>query len=375
MFAKLTQGDGILRAISLSTFAFFLGIVHVAGPAQAQDVTYTTVSKGEYGGSLGTFMQMMPGADEETRETVFLSGPLMRMDTEGMSTVLNAGEGRFTVWEHEPQTYYSYTLEEIMAYMSTVLADVEAYQPEVQPEDPEAEIPFEVKVSTEQTGRTMDVSGFSAEQFLIILEMVPTGEEAEEGSEESGAMAVLTELWICPDFPGWEDLKNAQAKMAEQAMGASETGGFATGLQAALASNPRMAEAFEKNMEAMKEMDGMAVKTVTSFVTVPTGADFDPEQVMAMADQPLPVGEGAAGVAAEGAREAARGALRGISRGILGRRQEEPEEESQAVQTILMRMTTAVENVQTGSISEDTFRPPATYVETDPPWKKTGQGT
>lgn len=122
----------------------------------------------------------------------------------------------------------------------------------------------------------------------------------------------------------------------------------------------------------------MAVKTVTSFVTVPAGKDFDAEQVLAMAEEPLStsMGEAAKGAAAEGAKEAARGAVRGLTRGLFGRKKEEPEEEAppEPVQTIIMRTTSLVQDIRTGSLPDDLFRPPADYQETDPPWRGTGGG-
>ena len=389
MFARLPPGETILRTIGLSTLALFLSISLTPRIILAQGVSYTTVSKGEFGGSLGTLMRIVPGAQDEIRETTHIRGALMRIDSDMSSTILNAEERRFTVEEHEGRTFFSYTLEEMMADMSANLAEVEAeqeeiaaQQEEIQQEEDEPEISFEVKISTEQTGRTMEIGGYPAEQFLMVLEVVPTSQEAVEAAVESGTMAVLTELWVSRDFPGWQELKEAQAKMAEEAMGQTGASEFAGAIQQALASDPRMQEAFEENMEAMKEMDGLAVKTVTSFVTVPPGKEFDSDNVLAMTDQPLSagVGEAVADAAAEGAQEAARGAVRNLTRGILGRRgrqEEEPEEEAQPepVQVILMRTVSTVGDITTGPLPDELFLPTLGYQETDPPWKGTGGGT
>ena len=389
MFARLPPGETILRTIGLSTLALFLSISLTPRTILAQGVSYTTVSKGEFGGPLGTLMRIVPGAQDEIRETTHIRGALMRIDSDMSSTILNAEEGRFTVEEHEGKTFFSYTLEEMMAEMSVNLAEVEAeqeeiaaQQQEIQQEEDEPDISFEVKISTEQTGRTMEIGGYPAEQFLMVLEVVPTSQEAVEEAVESGTMAVLTELWVSRDFPGWQELKEAQAKMAEEAMGQTGASEFAEAIQQALASDPRMQEAFEENMEAMKEMDGLAVKTVTSFVTVPPGKEFDSDNVLAMTDQPLSagVGEAVADAAAEGAQEAARGAVRNLTRGILGRRgrqEEEPEEEAQPelVQVILMRTVSTVEDITTGPLPDELFLPTLGYQEKDPPWKGTGGGT
>ena len=378
MFHKQRAGSRMLRTINLSVLSLFMMGFLALETAQAQGVSYTTISRGEFGGSLGTIMSMVPGAQDESRETVHVQGSLMRTDSDETSTIVNAGEGRFILLQHEPKTFFSYTMEEMMAAMSARMGQVEADEAQMEAEEgaEEAQPSFEVKVSTERTGRTMDVGGYAADQFLMIVEMIPTDHETQETATESGRIVILTEMWMSRDVPGWEALQEAQAEMAEQAVGAAGMDAFAQGLQQAFASDPRMEQAFRENAEAMKEMEGMAVKTVTSFVSVAAGKEFDADQVLAMVDQPLSTGMGevAAGAAKEGAKEAARGAVRGLTRGLFGRKKEEPKEEAppEPAQTIIMRTTSLVQDIRTGPLPDDLFQPPADYQETDPPWKGAG---
>jgi len=349
-------------------------------PLSAQDFSYTTVTRGEFGGTLGTMMKMVPGATDPTRETTYLKGSLMRTDQGETSTIMDMSEGRFTMLMHEPKTFYSFTLEEMRERMTTALAEAEVAQAEAEvaqaqaAQPPEEEEPaFDIRVSTDRTGRTQDFGGYSAEQFLMVIEMVPRTQEAEEAIQESGSMVLLTELWLSEDFPGYEAFQAAQEEMGKEFL---ESGGgeeIAAAFQQAFASDPRMQEAFELSMEEMKDLGGMQVKTVTSFVTVPAGMPFDGEAILAAADQPLSEGVGSAmgDAAAEGAKEAARRSVRGLTRGLLGRRKkEEPPEEAQPqpVQTIIMRMTSLLEDVSTAVLSADLFRPAADYTEKAPEW-------
>ena len=146
------------------------------------------------------------------------------------------------------------------------------------------------------------------------------------------------------------------------------------GLQQAFASDPRMKEAFETSMEEMKELEGMAVKTVSSFVMVPAGMELDRDAVLAAIDQPL--GSGMGDLMGQAAGRGARDAVGRIAGGILGRRrqqQEEPQAEA-ATQTIMMRITSTVEDVQTGPVSDDLRRPPSDYEEKAPEWMGIGGG-
>jgi hypothetical protein len=216
----------------------------------------------------------------------------------------------------------------------------------------------------------MDFDGYSAEQVVMIVEVVPTGEEAQQ--QGAGRMAVVTDLWLSSNFPGYEEIREAQAQMAQGFMGGAA--GMGAAFQQAFASDPRMKDAFEENMEKMKDMEGMPVKTVASFVTVPYGMDLDWEAVLAATDQPL--SEGMGGAMGEGAAEAARGAMRNLTRGLLGRRgqqEEEPETEAEAMtQVITMRTVTTIDDVRLGDIPPETFQPREGYEESPPRWMGAG---
>ena len=62
--------------------------------------------------------------------------------------------------------------------------------------------------------------------------------------------------------------------------------------------------------------------------------------------------------------------------GILGRRNREEEEpEAPAgptTQTITMRSVSTIEEIETGSLSDDLFRPPPEYTERQPEWMRGG---
>ncbi|MFH1764463.1 MAG: quinolinate synthase NadA, partial [Gemmatimonadota bacterium] len=107
MVDRLRTGGGAARILCLGALVLFLsGIQGVAG-VHAQDVSYTTAAKVEFGGGLGTLMRMVPGAQDEQRVTTHLKGALMRTDTDESSSIINAAEGRFTEIEHPGKTFYT----------------------------------------------------------------------------------------------------------------------------------------------------------------------------------------------------------------------------------------------------------------------------
>jgi len=343
-------------------------------PANAQDLTFTTITEGEFGGQLGTMMRMVPGANDPIRQTTYMKGTLTRTDNDDGFTVMNPAEGRFTEVMHPSQTYYSFTIAQMQERMAAAFADVEAMPDEEVPAAPEEEeeVSFDVKLSSERTGRVEDFGEYTAEQVLLIIEMIPRTDEARDAMEEGGAMVLFTELWMSQDFPGYEEYMEAQKEMGEAFMASGGGQDLAAAYQQAFASDPRMQEAFAENLEAMKEVEGMQVRSISSFVIVPAGVEFNADAILAANDQPLGEGVGSAlgGAAKEGAKEAARGAVRGLTRGLLGRRsREEPKEEKPApAQSILMRMKSYIEGISTDVLSMDLFGPPEGYTEEVPEW-------
>jgi hypothetical protein len=204
----------------------------------------------------------------------------------------------------------------------------------------------------ERTGKTQRFDGYTAEQVLMYTE--PSGGADARVTEEGPAgMAFLVELWFSKDFPGYADMKKAQDAMAA---------GASAGMAGAFATDPAMMEAGRKLAEEMKGMEGILVRTVTSFVMVPPGAEFDREAVLAASDKPL--GSGAGGVAAAAAGAAARQALGGL----MGRRRQQQDEPTagSAAQEVYMRITQTVQDVKTGAIPDGRFQVPAGYREVTP---------
>lgn len=323
--------------------ASLLAAAALHAPAAAQGVTYVTVTKPEMSGTMGMMARMVPGATSETKVTTYLQGDLQRTDEgEATSTITHMGEGRFTYLDHKAKTYYSLTLAEMMAQAQAAMGGMAEAQP--------AGGAPELKV--ERTGKTQRFDGYTAEQLLMWTE--PTAGAAPQEEEGMGRMAFLVELWFSKDFPGYAELKKAQ-----DAMGASA----AAGMQGAFAADPAMMEAGRKIAEEMKGIEGIPVRTVTSFVMVPPGAEFDRGAVLAASDKPVGGGGGGAAAAAAGAARQALGGIMGRGR---RQQQEQPAPDAAPTQTVYMRVTQTVQDVKTGAIPAERFQVPAGYKEVAP---------
>ena len=339
-------GTGLLAAVVGTAF-----LSPVA--AAAQDVQYETVSRVEFAGAAGTAMRMaarLGGGSTETVETTYIKGSKMRTDSDQSSTILDLESGRMTVLDHAAKTYSSFTFEEMLDRARESANGAGADRREEMGQGNEARMNF--RFSVDPANERQQVAGYDAERFFLTMEAeaeaVPEGETE---MEQAGTLVVLTDMWASRDIPVLQArsaFEDASAQQAAEA-GAALTQGFA----AAFADDPRMKVAFEQSMEEAKKIEGMAVKTVTSFVSVAPGQRFDRAQLT----NPAPAGPGIA-------QQAGRAALGGLM-GRLGRRAAAPEPAAPAepTQATIFTVTSEVRNVSTRNLDSSLFEVPAGYTE------------
>jgi hypothetical protein len=325
-------------------------------PAEGQDVQYETVSKFELAGAAGTAMRIaasLGGGSTESVETTYIKGRKMRTDSDGSSTIIDLDAGRFTLLDHKARTYSTFTFEEMAQKAQEVTSRVREDRQEATGQGG-AEAEFEFRFSVDQANERQRIAGYDAERFFLTMEAeaeaVPEG---GTGTEAAGTFVVLTDIWAAKDIPilqARSPFDDASAQRYAEA-GAALSEGFA----AAFADDPRIKVAFEQSVSEARKIEGMAVRSVMSFVTVAPGKRFDRAMITdAKAEEPSL------------AQQAGRAALGGIM-GRLGRRAAAPEPtpEPEVSQATLFTVTSEVRNVTTGTVDPSQFEVPAGYTQVE----------
>jgi hypothetical protein len=317
-------------------------------PAAAQDVQYETVTKVEFPGAAGTAMRIaarLGGASTETVETTYIKGRKMRSDGGDFSTILDLDAGRVTLLDHGAKTYSTFTFEQ----MAQRAAEAAAAQDRREVNDQgAAEAEIEFRFSVDRANERQRVAGYDAERFFLTMEAeaeaVPEGQTEKE---EAGTLVVLTDMWTSRDIPVLQARSAFEDPSARQVAdaGAAITEGFA----AAFADDPRLKVAFEQSMSEARKIEGMAVRTVTSFVSVAPGVAFDRAQVIA----PKAAGPSLA-------QQAGRAAMGGLM-GRLGRRGAQAEPAAEPTQGTILSVTSEIRNVKAGAVDPSVFEVPAGY--------------
>ena len=326
----------------------------------AQDVRYTTLSKGEFGGALGRWMKLF-GGSSETKEVTSIKGGKLRTDTDDASTVLDLDAKAMTWMDHESKTYTTMTfaqaVERANAMMEEMEDSVAAAKEEMQEAKEPENVRYEVRFSTDRPGKTAKIAGYEAEQVFLQVEVeaIPIrqpDESEEEANARAGTLVVLSELWLSTAFPGYA-AKQAQAEKWAEALGGTEAPSKA--MVQAYQFDPRIQEGFEKLAEEMKGIEGEALRSVTHVVGVPHGVTFDRAAVLKDANKKL--SDDVAGAAANEAKNA----VSGLAGGLFGKKKEaEPPRPQQGT---IMRLKTEVTECSTAALVDNVFAVPAGYTE------------
>jgi hypothetical protein len=337
------------------------GLALLAGvPVVAQDVEYTTVSQAEFGGAVGRMIKLS-GAGDPITEVTYIKGNRLRTDDdEKSSTITDFDDGVFTWLNNEAKTYYTMSIADMTAAAQQMaagyMADSSGQQ---QAAESEPQVSYDIRASTEKTGKKQKFHGSQAAQVLITVEIEATEVNEEQDSTLAGTMVLLSDQWMSTEFPGYEAMQRIEANW-QQVWQVNSAGADASGMDQASKTDPRIGAALEKLAEELKGLEGIALKSTTHFIVVPPGAEFDRDKALKDADKSL-AGD-AAGAAANEAARSAQGAVSGITGGLFGRKPKEPKPE----QSTIVRVKSEVTDVQTAMLQDDLFKAPPDYTEAKP---------
>jgi hypothetical protein len=349
-----------------------------------QDLTLEYQTRMEFGGMMGQVLSMMPGMGDlsaPSRTITRVSGLRLRTDDgDDSSLIVDAENRRFVQVDHEERTYIVMTPETMREMGEEARARMEAAMDSIQAAQPEAparsagdpQVTVEARVETERTGRRESVAGLDAEEWYLTV--TADFDVQEEGGNPMfmGSTVAFSDLWMSAGVPGGEEQQRVWQAFGEEMMEAFD---LEEGLAPVFAVNPQLQVMIEQNQQAMEEMEGTAVRTITLMVLVPPGASFDRDRAVADLTGELgrsmgAVAGAAAGEAARGAAaSAARGALGRLGGGMLGRRNREepppPAEEAPAApsQTTLLRSVEELVRVDRSPIDASVFEIPEGYRE------------
>lgn len=325
-------------------------------PAQAsRDVRYTTVSKMEFGGRLGRVMRFFRKGGKPITETLWYSGPRMRTDRDRTSQVIDAKAGTVMTVEHDPKTYWLWSLTDPILVIETI---GDSMPPDSSPPRKRPKSRYTVSLSTDRTGERQTIAGLDAEQSIVTLRIDGETYNEEADSVEKGSLVVLSDVWLTQNFPAHaaqHTFDSAWMARTTRDVDSAEVAQAAKAMEQAYNEEPRLRVAVNKLDSALAALKGYSLRTVSHYVSVPDGATFDREKVMRDAEKGLVAD--LAGSAAQSAMNQGRERLGRLAGGRFGGGNKGPKPE----QVVIMRTRHEITELSTEAITADKFQPPAGY--------------
>jgi carbon monoxide dehydrogenase subunit G len=300
----------------------------------------------------GAFSKDAKKAGEPTVSTIAVKGNRMLHRSADTAQIIDLDAETITRINFETKTYSVITF----AQMKQALDDAAKKMQERQ-KGSQADMQFEV--SLKDTGATKMIAGLDTHEVVMTLKM----KGSDEKSGTKGSMDMVTDMWLAPKVPGYDEVRAFYKRMGEKL-------NWTPGGNPMMASRPDMSKAMAEMYKEGSKMDGMPVYEVVNMGGTAEGMQQNPNSGQAApaqsttqaapaqsSDQPTSVG-GALG-----------GALAG--RFGLGRKKKTQTDDSQQTtgsqgqpangSASLMEMTIEMSNFSSASVDGSKLEVPAGF--------------
>jgi hypothetical protein len=262
------------------------GLLLAVSAAAHADFTYTETTQ-ITGGSImqimkmaGTFSKTARQAGEPIVSTVIVKGNRMTRIGQQRSEIIDLDRETVTDIDNVKRQYTVMTFEQMRQQIEKAMQKAKDEQKE-QKKAPEADqttaantdIKFNVHVRN--TGATKEVAGLNASESILSMAMDAT----DKTSGQTGSMAITNDLWLAPEIPGYDEVKDFYRRYAEK-MKIVFNGALNPAM---LAQYPGAGQGMADMVKEMSKLKGVPVLQVMRMGTTANG-----EPLPAASEAPLP---------------------------------------------------------------------------------------
>jgi hypothetical protein len=194
----------------------------------------------------------------------------------------------------------------------------------------------------------------------------------DQKTQQTGAMAITNDMWMVPQVPGYEQVRDFQKRFAEK-MG-NAVADLGLDMSRALAQNPGATDALNDMGKEMRKLDGVPIQQIMRMGTTVNG-----QPLPAASEAPLPPDNSPAMPSAgDVAKQSAASMITNrLPFGGFGHKKKDdppppdPNANQQAnaqqpTSAILMESQTTVSNFSSESVDETHFQVPAGFKQIQP---------
>jgi hypothetical protein len=239
---------------------------------------------------------------DPVNSTILVKGNRMAHINPDSTEVIDLDQETITRMDHAKKQYTVVTFQEMKAAMEEALRKAQA-QPQTPTPQPASTTPLpemKFKVSVTNTGATKQVAGLSAAESILKM----SAEATDQQTGKTGNMAITNDMWMVPEIPGYNEVKDFNARMAMK-MGTVFGGAMPSMSPQMLSAQPGMYSGMADMAKEMSKLKGVPVSQVMRM-----GTTADGSALPAASEAPLPASNGpsAGDIANQAATNAANSA-------------------------------------------------------------------
>lgn len=343
----------------------------------ASDFTYQETTQ-LTGGSLLKMMKTVGVFSKEARHvgdpivsTIYLKDNRLANISPDQIQIIDLDKETITQIDVQKKTYTVMTfdqmkqaIENARQQMQKQAAQPQPSQPTPNPDAQNVQMSFDVKVR--KTGAQKEVSGLQSDEAILTMTMTATNTD----TQQSGNMAITNDMWMVPEIPGYNQVRDFYKRFAAKM--ADATVGLGYDFSKMLAQNPGANQALGDMAKELQKLDGVPVMQVMRMGTTVNG-------------QPLPAASEApttpADTAAPSKGDIAKAGMSSMISSRLGgfggfgrKKQNTPLPDQTANQTaaqptsaILMETQVTSSNFSSAPVDPSHFDVPTGYKQVQPP--------
>jgi hypothetical protein len=317
----------------------------------------TKITGGMMAGAMKFAGAFSKQAREPLQSTVAVKGNRMLHGNKDRASVIDLDRETITEINYQKKTYSVMTFAEMKQAMEQAMQRVKD-APKQQPQESQQQKPdvkTDFKLDIKETGQTKEIAGLQAKEVILTMKM----EGTDQQSGNKGAMVVVSDMWLVPKIPGYEEIGAFYKRMGEKMAWTPDAGA------SPMMGRPDMARAIETARKEGSKMDGTPILTVMKITGSAEGQPSGTSDTQTSSEQPKPQPKPDLG-------SVLSGKLGGF--GGFGRKKKQddsqasstpPPSENTSASGSLMETTTEISSFSSAPVDPSRFSAPAGFKKVD----------
>lgn len=325
----------------------------------------------------GTFSKQARLATDPIVSTVMVKGNRMTRIDKDHTEIIDLDRGTVTEIDALKKQYTVMTFEQMKRQMEASIAKAKAEQ-EKQAQEKQAQqkpspgdaqnVDLKFNVHVKNTGASKEVAGLNANEAILAMTM----EGTDKTSGQKGAFAVTSDLWLAPEIPGYEEVREFYIRYGMKL--GTMMSGVITPQMIGMMQQPGASAGMADMVKEMSKLKGIPVLQIMR-----VGVTADGVALPAASEAALPTAApmpSAGDLVKQSATSAIAEKLTGLgglgSLGGFGRKKKQeaaaPAEAAVVTPTsgVLIEANTQLTGFSKASVDASVFTPPASFKQVEP---------